>query len=72
MQGIIDMFTDPNFLHSSYKLNNYLVKQEVPVYQYMFNYQGTVYTYKDSTSQEFIRNDRRKELLYYVNLIRAC
>ena len=33
MQGIIDMFTDPNFLHSSYKLNNYLVKQEIPVYQ---------------------------------------
>ena len=43
MQGIIDMFTDPNFLHSAYKLNNYLVKQEIPVYQYMFTYQGTVY-----------------------------
>ena len=24
------------------------------------------------TYQEFIRKDRRKELLYYVNLIRAC
>ena len=23
-------------------------------------------------TQEFIRKDRRKELLYYVNLIRAC
>ena len=50
MQGIIDMFTDPNFLHSAYKLNNYLVKQEIPVYQYMFDYQGTVYIYKDSTA----------------------
>ena len=25
-----------------------------------------------SFEQEFIREDRRKELLYYVNLIRAC
>ena len=47
MQGIIDMFTDPNFLHSAYKLNNYLVKQDIPVYQYMFTYQGIVYMLGD-------------------------
>ena len=27
---------------------------------------------QNSSTQEFIRKDRRRELLYYVNLIRAC
>ena len=30
------------------------------------------FKYPFNLSQEFIRKDRRKELLYYVNLIRAC
>ena len=34
--------------------------------------QTTSYVVLKGLQQEFIRKDRRKELLYYVNLIRAC
>ena len=34
------MFTDTHFLYGTQKLNNYLVKQGVPVYQYILTYEG--------------------------------
>ena len=34
-------------------------------------FENSLLTIFDDAVQEFIRKDRRKELLYYVNLIRA-
>ena len=41
MQGIIDMFTDADFLYGSYKTINYLLEQNMNVYQYILTFRGS-------------------------------
>ena len=40
IQGLIDLYTDASFLHSTYKLTGYLIKQNISVYQYIVTYEG--------------------------------
>ena len=39
-QGLFDMFTDAGFLYGTFKTINYLVAQDVTVYQYILSYEG--------------------------------
>ena len=40
LQGIFDVFTDAGFLYGIYKTTNYLLQQNVKVYQAILTYQG--------------------------------
>ena len=39
-QGVFDMFTDAGFLYGTFKTINYLLEQDMTVYQYVLTYQG--------------------------------
>ena len=41
MQEVIDMFTDADFLYGTFKTINYLLKQEVKVYQFLLTFEGS-------------------------------
>jgi len=40
LQGMFDMFTDAGFLYGTHKTINYLLEQDMVVYQYMLTYEG--------------------------------